>query len=113
MANGFGGDDGRDHTSLRGGPCWPPVNCDDQVPSPPSLLKARHLSVRLSDQPVVHWSGCKQFPEFSWSPLLSTELSASGVWRVSLTAETGVANRYADVFVPELGWEHRNLTKTF
>ena len=28
-----------------------PVHYDHQVPSPPSSLKARHLSVRLSEQP--------------------------------------------------------------
>ena len=34
-----------------------PVHYDDQVPSPPSLLKVRRQSVRLSDQPVLFWSG--------------------------------------------------------
>jgi hypothetical protein len=33
-----------------------PVHYDDQVPSPPSLLKVRRQSVRLSDQPVLFWS---------------------------------------------------------
>jgi len=33
------------------------VYYDHQVPSPPSLLKVRHQSVRLSDQPVLFWSG--------------------------------------------------------
>ena len=33
-----------------------PVHYDDQVPSPPSLLKVRRQSVRLSDQPALFWS---------------------------------------------------------
>ena len=33
-----------------------PVHYDYQVPSSPSSLKMRHLSVRLSDQPVLFWS---------------------------------------------------------
>jgi hypothetical protein len=33
-----------------------PVHYDDQVPSPPSLLKVRRQSVRLSDRPVLFWS---------------------------------------------------------
>jgi hypothetical protein len=43
-----------------------PVYYDDQVPSPPSLLKVRHQSVRLSDQPVLFWRGWgkRGFPAF-------------------------------------------------
>jgi hypothetical protein len=33
-----------------------PRHNDNQVPSPPSLLKVRHQSFRLCDQPVLFWS---------------------------------------------------------
>jgi hypothetical protein len=45
-----------------------PVHNDNQVPSPPSLLKVRHQSVRLRDQPVLFWSdwGKSSSREIEW-----------------------------------------------
>jgi hypothetical protein len=75
-----------------------PVHYDDQVPSSPSLLKVRHQSVRLSDQPVLFWSG------WGKSSSRKSEGSLSG-FCTSLAKPTAQAIRSA-------GWLRRYWVST-